>query len=286
MDAQDVNVRLGLSDHSIINEKAGLSDEINIVVYKDTSRQTHGKRSRRCRSSSRNMESSMPNEELTKRSGSSRYHKGSLQMFPCSQCDYEGTRSNLAVHRFRTHNKGYKCSKCEYQSVTEGGVERHERIFHSTEDVRAYACGVCSYRGVTRKQLHEHTKYQHREGVAKHSCPACQKMFKTQVQLKHHILSHSLERLYACKGCSYRAKHRQSLHLHIRHCHPGSEVRALFRGPTDSDFEAIMRSASSGPKSRWSGESVEVGYSPGSDNDSKAETYKGFILKCLHYVQG
>ncbi|XP_071448360.1 RE1-silencing transcription factor-like isoform X2 [Hetaerina americana] len=250
------------------------SDEINIVVFKDTSRQNLLKRRRRfCLSSNAN--EARPKE---KTGDFMQISKSSRKMFSCNQCDYEGTKSNLAVHRLRTHNKGHKCSKCEYQSVTEGGVERHERIFHSTEDVRAFACGVCSYRGVTRKQLHEHTKCQHREGVAKHPCPACRKMFKTQVQLKHHIISHSLERLYSCKGCSYRAKHRQSLHLHIRRCHPGGDTRTLSQGPTDSDFDALFQSASGGKSQQWMNkERLKLDFSINIASDSKPETCKGFI---------
>ncbi|KAG8223432.1 hypothetical protein J437_LFUL005260 [Ladona fulva] len=114
----------------------------------------------------------------------------------------------------------------------------------------------------------------------KHPCPICRKMFKTLVQMKHHLISHSVERLYSCKGCKYRAKHRQSLHFHIRHSHPGTDAKTLFKGPTDSDFEALAQNVAKSINSSWNeSRDIEVDNSTADVSEPQSEFLQGFILE-------
>lgn len=131
------------------------------------------------------------------------------------------------------YNKGFydfQCKICDYSSLTQAGLDRHERICHIPDD-RQFACKHCTYRGLKRRQLLDHERIVHTQDknkyegfiyfalisktswilknlnfsnhCSRHICPVCKKSFRTQVLMKHHLPSHTDLHLYSCKGCSY-----------------------------------------------------------------------------------
>ncbi|KDR15247.1 Zinc finger and BTB domain-containing protein 48 [Zootermopsis nevadensis] len=166
-----------------------------------------------------------------------------LRTYSCTLCKYVGNSTNhLASHMLRIHKKKYECKICDYNSLTQGGLDKHVRIYHDLHD-RQFACKHCSYRGLKRRQLLDHERIVHNQDKNKHACPVCKKAFRTRVLMKHHLPCHSDQHFYSCRGCSYTTRYRQTLHLHIKNSHPRQSFKNLCNGPSEADFEAIINTA-------------------------------------------
>ncbi|PSN40209.1 hypothetical protein C0J52_17643 [Blattella germanica] len=97
------------------------------------------------------------------------------------------------------------CNSCKYESLTKGGLDRHEKIYHNPND-RQFACKYCSYRGEKQRQLADHEKTVH---------------------------GHPQN----------RTRFRQTLYLHIKNSHPGETFKTMGKGPSDADFQEIIDTA-------------------------------------------
>ncbi|XP_023701456.2 uncharacterized protein LOC111861265 isoform X3 [Cryptotermes secundus] len=186
-----------------------------------------------------------------------------LRTYSCTFCKYTGRSTNcLASHMLRSHRKKYKCNICDYSSLTQAGLDRHERICHIPDD-RQFACKHCPYRGLKRRQLLDHERIVHTQDKNRHICPVCKKSFRTQVLMKHHLPSHTDLHLYSCKGCSYTTRYRQTFHLHLKQSHPGESFKNLCNGPSEADFEAIISLAlkTLGPFPASDEQNIETYYS-------------------------
>lgn len=68
------------------------------------------------------------------------------------------------------YNKGFydfQCNICDHSSLTQAGLDRHERICHIPDD-RQFACKHCPYRGLKRRQLLDHERIVHTQDKNKY----------------------------------------------------------------------------------------------------------------------
>lgn len=61
----------------------------------------------------------------------------------------------------------FQCKICDYNSLTQGGLDKHVRIYHDLHD-RQFACKHCSYRGLKRRQLLDHERIVHNQDKNKY----------------------------------------------------------------------------------------------------------------------
>lgn len=59
------------------------------------------------------------------------------------------------------------------------------------------------------------------------NCPFCLRKFACNQDVRKHVVVHSGERPYPCKGCGKSFSHNGNLQLHIQTAHPGKKFRTL-----------------------------------------------------------
>jgi hypothetical protein len=90
----------------------------------------------------------------------------------------------------------FQCNGCDYSSLTQGGLDRHVRIYHDPHD-RQFACKHCTYRGLKRRQLLDHERIVHSQDKNKYECVINSSLLLRTLILKNITCSH----LYLFQAC-------------------------------------------------------------------------------------
>lgn len=94
-------------------------------------------------------------------------------------------------------HKNYSCSICDRKLPTEDDLEKHNKMFHSQEEVRCLLCKEI----VTKDMLDKHMKDTHMEKQS-FQCKACSKSFSSSQSLQRHTLSQHCKAEEICTLCN------------------------------------------------------------------------------------
>ncbi|XP_022707591.1 zinc finger protein 425-like [Varroa jacobsoni] len=115
----------------------------------------------------------------------------SEEKIPCSDCNYRGSRKNLALHK-RTHfdDKRYKCPKCKLVFTRHGQLWRHLKL-HKGD--KTYQCPYCDYSCVLIENLRAHIlKGSKHKGLYVYPCKKCSFGTNSAIEAKYHADLHQV----------------------------------------------------------------------------------------------
>ena len=132
------------------------------------------------------------------------------------------------------------CSLCDLKLPSEDDLDKHNKMFHSQEDIRCLLCKEI----VVKNMLNKHMKDKHLEKQSI-QCKACKKSFASSQSLQRHILSHHskvveetctlcngtngdlsshdkncpVRTITSCQYCDKTFPHQTELNQHIKEVH-------------------------------------------------------------------
>lgn len=160
-------------------------------------------------------------------------HTGHLP-FQCADCGLRcKTDADLISHeRVHTREKPYLCAECGKTFSRNSNLLRHLNFLHSeSRNQKTYSCSECKKSFKEKGVLRKHQRSKHLMELFRHQCPdcgkmvsfsnmarhklihtgerpfkctmpECQKVFRSNSEVKKHILlHHSTERPYKCDIC-------------------------------------------------------------------------------------
>ena len=88
-------------------------------------------------------------------------------------------------------------------------------------NIRRFKCSECGDAFVQKKVLDDHMKYKHSE-ERNYVCEVkgCGKAFKSEANLRSHMISHSDEKKYQCPHCEKAYKTNRDRQTHVFKEHP------------------------------------------------------------------
>ncbi|PSN57781.1 hypothetical protein C0J52_07267 [Blattella germanica] len=141
-------------------------------------------------------------------------------------CPFDGctsafkTSSDLKRHsRMHTGEKPFACEICDYKCAIKSNLRVHLRLNHT--EVNPIPCNSCSHVSTSKRGAKEHEKV-HADEVLK--CGVCEYTCISPSSMKNHLRTHTQEKHFSCKHCSYSCKVQGYLKAHIKKKHP--EIRA------------------------------------------------------------
>ena len=117
-----------------------------------------------------------------------------------------------------TNAEVFKCSDCEFEAKTKGGLKTHmARVHTKTKNLQyPYQCEVCNDTLENEKEAVEHLrKHAYRKSTFK--CESCDFWCENFLTMEVHIGRLHSEKLI-CGLCNFEAKNIDNLNLHISTC--------------------------------------------------------------------
>lgn len=143
----------------------------------------------------------------------------------------------------------YECGTCSKKFLSRGGLVSHIKAQHqkpkerndkqspenafikselddqnvdfkhedcsSSNDNTDFAHGFSSDKGSEKPKKKRGRKKKHPDEVKPFKCNKCSKLWRTQGELKNHLLSHSTDRPFICEICGQAYKHKSALDVHV-----------------------------------------------------------------------
>ena len=143
-------------------------------------------------------------------------HSGAI--FPCEECEktYNSEKA-LQLHTLEYHlEKKFVCVACGEKFSTKARHDIHFTVKHTNN--RDFPCPEpgCDYRGKTSRARDSH-KDVHKP--PRYKCRHCGKMFRQSQARKAHEMTHTGERPYGCRECSFRCIQPNDLTKHYAKIH-------------------------------------------------------------------
>ncbi|GJQ69060.1 hypothetical protein Trydic_g6224 [Trypoxylus dichotomus] len=132
-------------------------------------------------------------------------HDGS-SVFQCDKCPKVFDSREKIVEHDRKHKR--PCPHCGKM------ILKSSMKLHLIQHTDRHRCIHCLNRFNSKASLAQHIITVHTD-IKNHICCTCGKKFSSKTALKVHMKSHSNERLYKCKLCSYAGRTASALYVHM-----------------------------------------------------------------------
>lgn len=140
------------------------------------------------------------------------------------QCEYcgETKRVNNMQRHILMHKgeKPYKCTQCDAAFRTPFDLKDHVKRRHS--EVKPFSCEKCGKGFICSDNLKHHLLVH--SGQKPYKCSLCPSSFSRRDYLTKHIRTHTGEKPYKCSDCEEAFAYPNSLKLHKKQCHHGSDA--------------------------------------------------------------
>lgn len=126
-------------------------------------------------------------------------HTGHLP-FQCADCGLRcKTDADLISHeRVHTREKPYLCAECGKTFSRNSNLLRHLNFLHSeSRNQKTYSCSECKKSFKEKGVLRKHQRSKHLMELFRHQCPDCGKMVSFS-NMARHKLTHTGERPFKC----------------------------------------------------------------------------------------
>ncbi|XP_067013078.2 zinc finger and SCAN domain-containing protein 26 isoform X2 [Anabrus simplex] len=124
----------------------------------------------------------------------------------CRQSMLQGTNCDLSKKPTDNPSSIYKCQICDTEFVK---TDRLLSQMNVCTD-KNFQCGICFKLFIQPRSLLRHIRRAHC-GEVEYLCPTCGKQFKTNYELKLHLVCHSSERKNICPVCNKLFLHQRRL---------------------------------------------------------------------------
>eukprot|EP00095_Tigriopus_kingsejongensis_P005421 maker-scaffold986_size73214-snap-gene-0.11 protein:Tk05421 transcript:maker-scaffold986_size73214-snap-gene-0.11-mRNA-1 annotation:"hypothetical protein BRAFLDRAFT_113980" len=132
----------------------------------------------------------------------------------CTGCDFSGTSQLMLTENISNEHskKSYKCDHCEYESLTQNGIDNHVTIEHvKLSQERSRNCRLCSYKTNVALDLFEHMFRDHNLSEVK--CDDCSFTASNSWELNDHAETHEVKG-FQCDQCEYTTNRIMFLNRH------------------------------------------------------------------------
>ena len=123
----------------------------------------------------------------------------------------------LKNHVVRKHtekeNMKFRCSLCDYTTVENAALQKHNRFKHSYE--RPFLCDTCEHRTHTASALARHKRGH--LSVKPFKCDICGAQYADRKRLRDHIYIHAGFKPFKCK-CNSSFTRKELLKIHQKKC--------------------------------------------------------------------
>ena len=160
------------------------------------------------------------------------FHKrglGAIQQYICTACSYVTKhKSMLTLHNkvkhfipmHQTFTRSHLKGKYKHLVSTLSYAQRHKSVLR---------CSYCAFETENKSKMSEHSN-SHTSGESKaYQCTVCMYSTDEHYRYKNHIAVHSEQRPYKCSLCTFTAKIKNVLNMHIKKVH--SSDRTLLQCP-------------------------------------------------------
>ena len=134
-----------------------------------------------------------------------------------------------------SQTNNFDCNQCVFQSKSGPLLRQHVKSKHK----KKFACNLCEHKFSRQSELKLHIENVHIGEV--HHCDQCIKEYKSQEQLKEHLLAkHGDDISYLCSQCDSRYTSRMNLKRHIQNTHEGS-FKYTCNVSVDCDYQTLSQ---------------------------------------------
>ncbi|KAK2588874.1 hypothetical protein KPH14_001739 [Odynerus spinipes] len=144
---------------------------------------------------------------------------GHLKMRPykCTACEFSTvTVSNVRCHIRKSHLKikPFACHLCEKRYVTAVLLQEH---LNTHTGARPFKCKICDFASSSRQVLSYHNTTH--KPVKDIHCKVCGKEFYSRGRMRAHMLIHNKDKVVTCKLCSAYLSNATALEQHMKNIH-------------------------------------------------------------------
>ena len=159
-------------------------------------------------------------------------HKDEKGRLKCPTCPFTGTCVKLLIHHYQSYHEDtvrHCCEVCGEAIKSDRGLKMHKLRRHGGEEAKkerkTLRCHLCDFRCL-RKEMRAHLIEKHKT-TSTHTCQTCGKTFPHVKYLRKHEQSHSRDKPFKCKYCSFAARFSSNLSTHMRKSHPDIHRREM-----------------------------------------------------------
>ena len=165
--------------------------------------------------------------------------------FTCSQCDFVTKRKDNFKNHFSLHTGEFRCEVCNMNLAGRVALEKHRQTKSHVDKAKqvsgpsmTLSCKKCDYTTARMEDLLAHSTSCHPVPATSLSCELCGFRVLTELQLKIHLTSHTINR--RCEICQVDFSSERSLKRHNERIQHRTKLKEL--------KEALVSLSSTVPK--------------------------------------